>query len=133
MSGTLYTGSISSGGGRRAGVASATVDGEVLDVAGDLSYDPTSVKRETLEGQSGVQGFSEMPKTGMMSFKVRDNGNLTVASFNAKVDSTLVFVLANGKTVYGDGMWSTGETTVGSTEGTFDVKFEGVSVVEDTV
>lgn len=133
MSGTLYSGSISSGGGRRAGVASATVDGEIVDVAGELSYDPSTVKRETLEGQSGVQGFSEMPKTGLMKFRARDSGSLQVSAFNTKTNSTLVFVLANGKTVYGDGMWNTEVSAVNSAEGTFDLTFEGVSVVESTV
>ncbi len=132
MSGTLYTGT-SSGGGRRAGIASAEIDGEAVDVAGDLTYNPSTVKRETLSGQSGIQGFSEMPMASKMSFKARDSGSLTVAAYNAKTNSTLVFVLANGKTVRGEGLWCTNTGDVNSAEGTFDVEFEGVYAEEDTV
>ena len=58
----IYTGT-GTAGGRKAGVVSATISGEPIDVV-DCTYDPTIVKRETLTGQSGVQGFSEMPKSG---------------------------------------------------------------------
>lgn len=133
MSGTIYSGTSAPGGGRRAGVASMTIDGEAVDVASDLAYDPSTVKRESLPGQSGIQGFSEMPKTGTMGCKIRDSGSMTVATFNAKTNSTIVAILANGKTVYGDGMWCTDVSEVTTAEATFDVKFEGISVVEATV
>ncbi|WP_298281259.1 phage tail tube protein [Acidocella sp.] len=117
---------------RRAGIAYLSIDGSNYDVVSDAEYFANSVKRESLTGQSGVQGYSEMPVTGYISATIRDAGSLTVASFNAMTSSSLVLTLANGKRVYGDGMWCTEVEAVKTQEATFSVKFEGVSVEELT-
>lgn len=108
-----------------AGVASLTIDGDVWDVSGDLEYDPASVTREMMIGQSGVAGHKVMPKAGSISATLFDRSDATVFSLNQKDNATIVAVLANGKTVYGSGMVQTGEIAVRTAEGTFSVKFEG--------
>ena len=118
---------------RRAGIASLSIDGVAYDVAADASYFANKVKRETLIGQSGVQGYQEMPVAGYITATIRDNGSLSVAYLNGLTASTLVLTLANGKIVYGDGMWSTEVEEVKSQEATFMVKFEGPAVYEQTV
>jgi Phage tail tube protein len=130
MSSSIY--SASPGAGNiRAGVVSATVNGEAIDVASDATYDATQWKRETLVGQSGVQGFSKNPKVGKIGFTVRDAGTLTVQSFNNMENATVVLQLANGKTVTGDGMWEASDgIEVNTQDGTFKVNFEGPQVVE---
>lgn len=117
---------------RRAGIATLSIDGNSYDVVSDATYFANTVKRETLAGQSGVQGYSEMPVAGYIGATIRDSGGLTVASFNAMTSSSLVLTLANGKVVYGDGMWNTESEEVKTQEGTFSIKFEGVSVLEVT-
>jgi hypothetical protein len=133
MSGSLlsvYTGSQVGSGAARAGIASLAIDGEVFDLAADGTYDATPLTRETMLGQSGVQGFSEMPKAGTIGGRIRDAGNMTVSQFKAKTNSTVVLRMANGKTVQGDGMWCTECSEVATQEATFTIKFEGTTVTE---
>jgi hypothetical protein len=102
-------------------------------VAGDLEYSPSTVSRETLKGQTAVEGYSEMPQQGYMSMRLRDRADETVYSLNGKTASTIIAQLANGKTVYGYGLWQTGEIGVNTQEATFTIRFEGPSVVESTI
>lgn len=118
---------------RRAGLASLSIDGVAYDVVSDASYFAAKVKRDTLIGQSGVQGYSEMPVAGYISATIRDNGSLSAASINDLTNSTVVLALANGKLVYGDGMWCTDLEAVKSQDATFSIKFEGSTVFEQTV
>lgn len=116
---------------RRAGIASLSIDGTSYDVVSDAAYFVNTVKRETLLGQSGIQGFSEMPVAPYISATIRDAGSMTVADFNAMTSSSLVLTLANGKVVYGDSLWCTECEEVKTQEATFSIKFEGVSVQEN--
>jgi len=131
MSATLYNGTIGAQS-RRAGLASLTIDGEAVDVAGDLTYDATSVTREPLLGQSGPQGYSEMPKYGSMSASIRDAGSLSVANFMAMTDVAVVAVLANGKTVYGSDMTCYEVSEVRTAEASFTVTFRGAVTESST-
>jgi hypothetical protein len=115
---------------RLAGIASISVDGRQYMLAGDLAYQVSSVKRETLVGQDGVQGYSEMPVAGFISGTFRDAGDLTVADFNAMTNVSVVAQLANGKIVTGGGMWTVEAQEVKTMEGTFDVKWESDQVEE---
>jgi tail tube protein len=130
MSGSVFSGIPNSGPGLRAGTAYVTVDGDVLDISGDAKYDTTNLTRETLIGQSGVQGFKEMPKPGMIGWKTRDAGNMTVGLFIGKRVSSVVMRLANGKQVAGNNMWCTKCDPVETQEGTFELEFHGATVTE---
>lgn len=117
---------------RKAGIASLSINGVAYDVVSDAAYFANFVKRETLIGQSGIQGYSEMPQAGYISATIRDNGGLTAGYFNTLTNATLVLTLANGKLVYGDSMWNTEADEVKTQEATFMIKFEGASVIEQT-
>lgn len=117
---------------RLAGVMSATIDGKSYSVSGEGSYTVSSVKRETLLGQDGVHGFSEMPAAGAMSWNGRDGNDALIAALNNMVDGTVVFALANGKTIIGRNMWRVGDPIKVNTEdGTFPAEFEGPDVSEN--
>ena len=117
---------------RLAGVMSATIDGKSFSVSGEGSYTPSSVKRETLLGQDAVHGFSEMPAAGAMSWNGRDGNDALIAALNNMVDGTVVFALANGKTIIGRNMWRVGDPIKVNTEdGTFPCEFEGPDVSEN--
>lgn len=118
---------------RRAGIAFATIDGVPVDVASDLVYSVSTVKREMLIGQSGIQGYSEMPQTGYMSFAARDSAGIAVSSYVGKTASTVVVQLANGKTVCTSNAVCTEVGEVKSSDGTFNLKFESDDVSEQTV
>lgn len=115
---------------RLAGIATVTVDGQNYMLSGDLTYQVSTVKRETLVGQDRVHGYSETPSAGFISGTFRDAGNLTVADFNAMSNATVVVELANGKTIVGRNMWTVETQEVKTAEGTFEVRWEGFSVQE---
>lgn len=115
---------------RLAGTASLVVNGVTHMLVGELSYDPSAVKRESLTGQDGVHGFKESPKPGKISGTLRDSGSLTVADLNAMTDATVVATLANGKTIIGRNMWTVDAQEVKTSEGTFEVTWEGPTVSE---
>lgn len=119
---------------RVAGVVSLTIDGDAFDVKGPLSYRVTDSVVEGVKGQSGPVGYSEIPDFGFISAKLFDNSSVSMAVVAAKRNSTLVAVLANGKTVYGSGMFRSGEVPeVDTMDATYDIKFEGKSVTDTTV
>jgi hypothetical protein len=131
MSGSIYTGSPATSQAR-AGTAYMTVNGEAIDVAEDATWDATTVTRESLVGLSGPQGFKETPKVGQIKATIRDAGNLSVTAFNGMKAATVILSLVNGKTITGDQMWTTEVGAVNAKDGTFDVTFEGNSVIESS-
>lgn len=119
-------------GTRLAGVAAFTIDGATWNVVGELEYSPTTVVRETLKGQSAVEGYSEMPTQGYISATLRDQGGASIAALNGITASTIIAQLANGKTIYATPMWQVGELAVNTQEATFSLRLEGPSVIEET-
>jgi len=115
---------------RLAGVAYVSVDGQSYMLAGDLSYSVAAFVRESLVGQDSIHGYSEKPHVPFISGTFRDSGGLTVADFNAMTNVTVVAELANGKVITGRNMWTAEAQEVKTMEGTFEVKWEGFSVVE---
>ena len=115
---------------RRSGIAQLFIDGVAMDVVSDAAWQVNNTVRTSLIGQSGYQGYSEMPTVGFISAKLRDAGNLSVKAITEMRNVDLVLVLASGKTVYGHQMVNCGAQEVGSQEAVFDVRFEGPEVYE---
>jgi hypothetical protein len=116
---------------RQAGVCYIAVDGRNYAVAGAGSYRPSSPTRETLMGQDGYHGVKEMPAAGKISWTGRDSGGVSLADLADLANVTVTLELANGKMVIGRNMTRVGEApTVNTEEATFDIEFEGPSVVE---
>lgn len=114
-----------------AGQASVTIDGRSSLIVGEGTYRPSTSKRETLLGQDGVHGYSQMPQAGMIKWKGRDMGSLSVKDLNEATNVTVVLVLANGKNVVGRNMWRVGDPVEVNTEdGSFEVQFESADVSE---
>jgi hypothetical protein len=115
---------------RLAGIACLSVDGLTYMLAGDLTFSPSSVSRETLIGQDRVHGYGEKPHAGTISATLRDSAGLTVAQLNAMTNVTVVAELANGKTIVGRNLWTVEAQEVKTMDGTIDVRWEGFSVEE---
>lgn len=114
-----------------AGIAYFSADGVSYNVLMEaMMYRPSTVTRESLVGADTVHGFKETIKPGGMSCTLRDAGSLSVAAFNAMRNNTIVFELANGKTITGRNMWTIDAQEVNPGEGSFEVKWEGPSVSE---
>jgi len=115
-----------------AGVAYVTIDGRSYSIVGEGTYRTSSSKRETLRGQDGVHGYSEVPQEGKIAWKGRDRGDLSIHDLNEASDVTVVLELANGKTVIGRNMWRCGDPIEVNTEdASFSVEFEGAEVTEN--
>lgn len=115
---------------RLAGTALVSTNGISIMVAGQFKYSPSKVKRETLTGMDYVHGYKEKPSAPFISCQVRDSGGTTVADFNDMTNVTVVAQLANGKTIIGTGMWTVESQEVDSEDAVFDVRWEGIDVVE---
>lgn len=114
-----------------AGTAYVTIDGRSFSIVGEGTYRPSGGKRETLSGQDGVHGYSEMPQAGKISWKGRDSSAVNIAALNEASNVTVVLELANGKVVVGRNMWRVGDPIEVNTEdGTFSVEFNGLDVKE---
>ncbi len=116
---------------RLAGIAYIACDGITVMVGGKFGYSVSKVKRETMSGGSGVQGYKETFIPGFITAEIRDSGALTVADFNDQTNVTVTMELANGKTIIGSGLWAVDSQEVDSMEATFTVKWEGPSVTEN--
>jgi hypothetical protein len=68
-----------------------------------------------------------MPRAPFISGTLRDSNNLTVNDFNNMTNVTISLELANGKMVTGKGMWTVEAQEVKAQEGTFEVRWEGMS------
>lgn len=112
---------------RVAGIANISVDGVTYLLSGELTYSPADVERKSLIGQDQVHGYSEMPRAPFISGTLRDSNGLTVKDFNAMSDATIHLELANGKNVTGRNMWTVDAQEVKTQEGTFEVRFEGMT------
>lgn len=117
---------------RLAGFLSLTIDGRSYSVSGAGTYRLSANKRETLTGQDGVHGYSEMPQPGKIAWNGRDGNGTLIKTINDATDVTLVMSLANGKIIVGRNMWRTGDPIEVNTEdATFAVEFEGEDVSEN--
>jgi hypothetical protein len=110
-----------------------TINGDAWDVVSDLVWNAVTVVRETLKGQTAVEGFSEMPTQGFIGATLRDRPDYPVQNFNQMTNVEVIVLQANGKQIYGAGMWNTEVGEVRTQEGTFTVRFEGPQVTEQTI
>jgi tail tube protein len=115
---------------RLAGITSLTIDGDPYMVVSDVTWSPVRWRRETLSGLDAIHGFSEVPAPGYIEATLRDAGDLSVDSFNEMRCVEVQVQLANGKVVGGSNMWCISALEVRAAEGTFQVRFDGVDVVE---
>lgn len=115
---------------RLAGVIQLAIDGAAFDVVGDWEFSNVAVTRETLKGQSRVEGFSEMPNQVYMSGRLRDRADLPVAYLNGLTNATIVAVLASGKTVIMSNAWMVGEVGVNTQDAVYTVRFESDTMTE---
>ncbi len=113
-----------------AGTAQITVDGVTYQLEGGLKYVVSSFKRESMMGMDGFHGFKNTPIPGSITMTLRDAGNLTVAAFNAMLNSTVIAQLANGKIIVGRNMGTVDAQETDSEDAKFEVKFEGPQVTE---
>lgn len=115
---------------RLAGTAYVSVDGETIALVGDCEWTISDVTRESLLGMDGFHGYAERPAICHMQGTFRDTGDRPATSFRDMINVTVVFELANGKTVIGANMITTEAVVVNSVDATTRVRWEGPEVIE---
>ncbi|MCO6414816.1 phage tail tube protein [Siccirubricoccus sp. KC 17139] len=112
-----------------AGATSFTIDGSSYALVGNVTYSPSSIKREALVGIDGHQVWKETPTLGFIAAKIRDLG-LRVEDFNKMREVNVSVTLVSGKQIIGTGLGCVDTQEVDTEDATFDVRFEGMDVTE---
>lgn len=115
---------------RLAGITGLTVDGNAYMVVSDVTWSPSTKRRQTLTGLDGVHGYEELPVGGFIEATLRDSSSLSVKGFNDQVCVEVQVTLANGKLVGGASLWTVNVQEARAAEGTFTVRWEGDDVSE---
>lgn len=111
------------------GAGTLTIDGEVWN-AKEIKYTVSGQKRETVLAQTGVAGFTSMPVQGSISATLIDRKDKSILEMMNKDSATVLVRLNTGKVATGNGVWLVEQPELNTTEGTYEVKFEG-DVTED--
>lgn len=112
---------------RVAGVIEVKVNGDLLRAVGDFSWNLGKPKRETKMGSTGADGYSETPQVAFIEGKIRDTANTNITALCDLVDATVTLTKANGHVHVLRDAFFAGDGTGNTEEGTFDVRFEGIS------
>jgi len=115
-----------------AGIGLLTVDGVQMALRAAMTISPDVVEREGIAGQDRVQGYREMPRVPYIEaeLSLQQSQVITDLALNVVGDSTVVALLADGRTFQLNQAWYRGATEVASQEGQYRVRFEGMSCFE---
>ena len=78
-----------------------------------------------------IGGTNSGNTNGTFTGVALNGGGLTVADINAMTNVQVTCELANGKTIVGGQMWTVESQDVDTSEASFDVTWEGLSVTEE--
>lgn len=112
---------------RVAGTIELKVNGDLLRAVGDFTFNLGKPKREGVIGATGIDGFKEMPQLAFIEGTIRHTDRTNVAAICDVTDATVTLTLANKQVFVLRNAWFAGDSTGHTEEGTFDVRFEGVS------
>ena len=114
----------------RGGIRACTINGEGVDVAGNIDYNLGLPVREERTGAIAYLGVTEKTQPATMEFEIVDRGDLNLAELAQTTGATMHVELKNGKVLTGRDMTAVGDWGVGSEEGKIKAKFVGPSIVE---
>jgi hypothetical protein len=115
---------------RRGGIIQVAMNGELLDVKGNWTYNLGRAKRDGIVGSDRVHGFSEKVQIPFLEGEITDRKNLDLKKVLDATDATVTMALANGKTFVLRSAWQAGEGTANTEEGNVPVRFEGLDAEE---
>jgi len=115
-----------------AGIGLLTVDGVQMALRAAMTISPDVVEREGIAGQDRVQGYREMPRVPYIEaeLSLQQTQVITDLALDIVGDSTVVALMADGRTFQLNQSWYRGATEVASQEGQYRVRFEGMSCFE---
>lgn len=117
-------------GNRRGGILNVKVDGEIVDVKGNWTYNFGIPKRDALVGADRIHGYKEVPQVPFVEGEITDREGLDVKAFQNLTDTTVTLELANGKTGVWRNAWYASEGNVQTEEGNIAIRFEALEAEE---
>lgn len=115
---------------RIGGTAFLRVDGAQIPIRGDWTYRANKIKRESIAGQDGVHGYTEMPVVPGMKGKVTDLGGISTQALHALKPAVITLELNNGKVITGIDGWVVGEIESASADGSYDLEWGFMDCIE---
>jgi len=115
---------------RRGGIIQVQIDGEVLDVKGNWSYNLGRPKMEGIIGADTVHGYTEKPQIAFIEGEITDSDEMDLEKLVTMKNGTVTLDLANGKMIALRRAWFAGDGTGNTEEGNIEVRFEGKSAEE---
>jgi len=112
---------------RVAGVAYVSWNGRQIAARGKWKSNILPMKREGIAGQDGVHGYKEMPRVPFIQGDVTYVEGASIEELHGIRDATITLELANGAVHLLRNAWHADESEVDTEEGSFPVKFEGLS------
>lgn len=112
---------------RIGGIAYVKWDGKQIEARGSWKSNVLPTTREGIAGQDGVHGYKEMPRVPTFQGDVSYVRGISIEELHKIEDATITLELANGKTHILRNAWFADESEVDAEEGSFPVKFEGLS------
>lgn len=109
----------------RAGFLTLQVNGDVLDVVGNVDYNTGEPKREKLKGPDRVHGTKEEPQIPFIECEVRIKAGFDIQAFKNTVDATVVLILATGDQIMLEGADYSAEGSGKTDDGSLQCRFEG--------
>ena len=115
-----------------AGIGTLTIDGNQMAVRANLTISPDPVVREGISGQDRVHGYREMPRVPFIEADISVQQTQVITGLLDEVEgaSTVVAMLADGRTFQLNEAWYLGATEINTADGQYRAKFEGLTCVE---
>ena len=113
-----------------AGTVFLKVDGEQLQLRGDLVVSPGSAERESVVGQDAVHGFKEMPRAPFIEGTFSDGAAVSLEALQRQSDVTVQAELASGKQYVLRNAWLVPAPELDTSEGQMTLRWEGQSCDE---
>lgn len=115
---------------RLAGLLEVAVNGTLLQVKGNYTYNLGKNKRESIVGQDRVHGYKELPQSPFIEGEATDAPDLDVEELLLHDDVTVTLKLANGKVIVLREAWYAADGDVGTEEANIQIRYEGKSAEE---
>lgn len=115
-----------------AGLATITIDGNLVATRANCVVSPDPVEREGIAGQDRVHGYREIPRVPFVESDLSLQQTQAVLSFFQDQDgaSTVVVMMADGRTFQLSQAWYRGASEVQSAEGQWRARWEGFTCQE---
>lgn len=118
-------------GNRISGIVEGTVNGRLLQLKGNWTYNLGKPKREgQILANGRVPGYKETGQVPFFEGEVTDASDFDVVDFVTTDDATFTLRLANGKVILLRDGWYAGDGDIGTEEANIQTRFEGKSAEE---